>query len=470
MLMLRRIAFKEFKENLREGRFRVSAGIVAILLLMATWLSFNYFESVQQQHESAKTNARNIWVSQDEKNPHSAAHYGTYAFKPKYPLSLIDPGVDKYSGISIFLEAHKRNESQYMAAADQTGLARFGDLTPDFILLFIIPLLIILTAYNAFTREREQGTLQLLKGQGISTWKLAQGKWGGIFIPILIITTGLLVIALILLSGLEDFGELSYSALLLLFLVYLVYYAIFINLSLIVSALAKQSSIALVMLLGIWIVVCLAMPKASSNLADAIYPYPSRQAFVSEIDKDKKAGLDGHNPWSKAAKDFERETLEKYGVDSLHQLPFNFDGYRMQKGEEHEAQVYFKHYAQLKETHQRQSTVYQASALFSPFLPARFLSMALARTDYGTHWDFADAAENYRLKLQESLNMDFAENSSYGDWAYKADKTLWEGIPDFSYTPPTLNEVLQRNWISFSLLLFWFLATFVVLRLTAQKI
>ncbi len=468
--MIRKIALKEFKENLREGRFRVSLVIVVSLLLMATWLSLNYFNSVQQQHAEAKANARNIWVSQDEKNPHSAAHYGTYAFKPKYPLSLVDPGVDKYSGISIFLEAHKRNESQYMAAADQTGLARFGDLTPDFILLFIIPLLIILMGYNAFTRENEQGTLQLLKGQGISSWKLAMGKWGGIFIPVFIITAALFLVAGVLLTSLSDFGELSYDALLLMFLVYLCYYTVFINLSLLVSGLMKKSGISLVSLLVIWILVCLALPKASSNLADTIYPYPSRQAFASEVEKDKKAGLDGHNPWSQAAKDFERETLEKYGVDSLHHLPFNFDGYRMQKGEEHEAQVYFKHYEHLKETHNQQTKVYQASALLSPFLPTRFLSMALARTDYGTHWDFADAAENYRLKLQESLNMNFAENSSYGDWAYKADKSLWTEMPDFSYTPPKLGAVVERNSSNFALLFLWLVVSFGGLRTVTRRI
>ncbi len=468
--MFGKIAFKEFKENLREGRFRVSVFIVFALLIMSTWLSFNYYESIQRQHEEARANARNIWVSQDEKNPHSAAHYGTYAFKPKYPLSLIDPGVDKYSGISIFLEAHNRNESQYMAAADQTGLSRFGDLTPDFIMLFIIPLLIILNGYNAFTREKEQGTLQLLKSQGLSPWKLALGKWGGVFLPILIITFVLFLLAVLFLGNLRDFGEFSLGALALMFLVYLGYYAIFTNITLVVSLLSRQSGIALVSLLVIWILTCLAVPKASSNLASSIYPYPSRQAFASDIAEDKEAGLDGHNPWSEAAKAFERETLEKYGVDSLHKLPFNFDGYRMQKGEEHEAEVYFKHYAALKQIHQQQTNVYQVSAILSPFLPTRFMSMALARTDYGTHWDFADAAERYRLKLQEALNKDFAENSTYGDWAYKADKSLWAGIQDFSYTPPKYGEVITRNWSNLAVLVVWLLLSFGVLKLSTQRI
>ena len=468
--MIRIIAIKEFKEILREGRFRLAAGIVLALLMVAGWISARQYQTIQEQHNEAKTHARNIWVSQDEKNPHSAAHYGTYAFKPKYPLSLIDQGVDKYAGISIFLEAHKRNEAQYMAAADQTGLSRFGDLTPDFILLFIIPLLIVLIGYNSFTREHEQGTLKLLKSQGVPIWKVVIGKWGGTFAPIFFISLILLLIAAVSLSSLQDFGEFSLAALIVMFAVYLLYYAIFTNITLIVSALSRNSGISLVIMLGIWIVTCLGAPKAASNLSNTLHPYPTRQEFSASIAADKKLGLDGHNPWNKQAKLLEEKVLKEYGVDSLHQLPFNYDGYRMQKGEEHEAQVYYKHYRLLKEQHRKQTGTYQAMAVFSPFLPTRFLSMSIARTDYGTHWNFADAAEKYRLEMQNALNTDFAENSVYGEWSYRADKSLWSDIPDFSYDPPELAAIVSNNLSNFVILLGWLAISFLGLIRTSTKI
>lgn len=467
--MVWKIAQKELKEIIREGRFRIAGIIVLALLAVALLISNRYYQTIQQQHADARKNARNIWLSQDEKNPHSAAHYGTYAFKPKYPLSLVDQGVDKFAGISIFLEAHKRNEAQYMAAADQTGLSRFGDLTPDFILLFIIPLLIVLIGYNAFTREQESGTLKLLKSQGVTLWQLALGKWLGTFLPVFIISFLLFLLAAVLLGNLHDFGVFEPSVLLVMFVVYLGYYAVFTNLTLITSALSKNSGIALVSMLTIWIISCLGIPKAASNLADKLHPYPTRQAFNAEISKDKKQGLDGHNPWNKEAKRLEKETLAKYNVDSLHQLPFNYDGYRMQKGEEHEAEIYFKHYSLLKDQYQEQTKFYRASAFLSPFLPVRFLSMAIARTDYQTHWDFADAAEKYRIKMMEALNMDFAEQADYGNWAYKADKKLWQKIPDFNYEPVRYRQVFQRNANNFSILLLWLFLSFIGLYFAAKK-
>ncbi|MFN8810007.1 MAG: ABC transporter permease, partial [Cyclobacteriaceae bacterium] len=186
--MIREIVRKELLEIFREGRFRVALLTVAILVVTAIGVGRQYYRQVNEQHEAARRNARSEWVSQGSKNPHSAAHYGTYAFKPKYPMSLLDNGVDKYSGVSIYLEAHKRNDAQYMAAQDQTALSRFGDLSPDFILMFMVPLFIILIAFNSVSRERESGTLRVMMSQGISPWKLASGKWLAVFTPVAVLT------------------------------------------------------------------------------------------------------------------------------------------------------------------------------------------------------------------------------------------------------------------------------------------
>ncbi len=468
--MISKTFLKETKELFRDGRIRLAFIIVILLLGVAVWISARQYERINEQYENAITAERAIWDNQGEKNPHSAAHYGTYAFKPKYPLSLVDQGVDKYAGTSIFLEAHKRNEAQFSAAADQTGLARFGDLTPDFILLFILPLLIILLGYNSFTKEREMGTLTLLKSQGISRWKWLLGKWMALFFPVLLITTALFLMAGIVLNGLQDFGQFSWNSLWSMYLVYIVYYIIFINIVLFISSITRKSGISLVVSLGIWILACLAAPKAANNIAETKHPYPTRQEFASNVLKDKKEGLDGHNPWSKEARLLEAQVLKEYGVDSLHKLPFNFDAYRMQKGEEHEAEVYLKHYNYLKGQYSKQAGVYRGLAVISPYLPTRFLSMSIAHTDYATHWDFADAAEDYRILTQKFLNDNFAENSKYGEWSYRADPELWKELPGFDYDPPELKAILSRNASNMAIIALWLTISFGLLLFTTKTI
>ncbi len=468
--MIRKTINKELKELFRDGRVRTSIFIVLLLLGVAVWISSRQYQQTNADYAAAKVSERAVWENQGEKNPHSAAHYGTYAFKPKYPLSLVDQGVDKYVGTSIFLEAHKRNEAEFSAATDQTGLARFGDLTPDFILLFIIPLLIVLLGNNAFTKERELGTYTLLKSAGAKGWKIVLGKWTALFLPVLIITVLLLILAGLVLSNLSDYGVFQWSSLTAMGVVFLVYYSVFTNLVLWVSYMAKRSGISLVISLSLWIIACLAAPKAASNIAEARHPYPTRQEFAANVLKDKDAGLDGHNPWSKEAKLLEEQVLTEYKVDSLQQLPFNFSAYLAQKGEEHEAEVYFKHYNYLKEQYDNQSGTYRSLALLSPFLPTRFLSMAIAQTDYATHWDFSDAAEKYRIATQAFLNNNTAQNTRYGERGYKASADFWQKLPQFEYEPPTLGQILENNRSNLNTLGLWTLFSFALLFFTTKKI
>lgn len=468
--MIRKTFSKEIKELMRDGRARLSILIVLSLLGAAIWVTTTHYQNVNQEYANAITSERKVWDNQGEKNPHSAAHFGTYAFKPKYPLSLIDKGVDKYVGSSIFLEAHKRNEAQFSAAADQTGLARFGDLTPDFVLLFIIPLLIILLGYNSFTKERETGTLTLVKSQGVSIWKWMIGKWLALFSPILLITSVLFILTGIILSNLNDFGVFNWDSLLWLSLIYISYYIIFTNLVLLISAITTKSGISLVLSLSIWILACLIAPKAASNVVESEYPYPTRQEFEAMVLKDKKNGLDGHNPWSKEAKLLEQKVLREYNVDSLHKLPFNFAAYRTQKGEEYEAEVYFKHYKYLKKQYSEQTNVYRNLAVISPYLPTRFLSMAISNTDYATHWDFSDAAEKYRVATQKFLNDNTAQNTVYGQRGYTADPDFWKELPEFEYDPPKIETTIRQNKSNLYILGIWLIGSFSLFLIKTLKI
>lgn len=462
--MIFHVAKKEIKETFRSGQFKWMFGIVTILSLVAIFISHRHWQEKNLQREQAQEHARELWLAQGSTNPHNAAHYGTYAFKPQFPLSLIDPGVEKYTGISIFLEAHSRNEAENVAAADQTGLSRFGDLTPDFILLFIVPLMIIALGHHSITREKEQGTIRIIKTQGISNGQLVWGKWIGNYIPIALLTTFLFVLAAVFI---HDF---NWKFLAAMWLVYLVYFAIINAITLVVSSLTNNSGISLVMLLTIWIVSCLAVPKIASSYTNEKYPYPTRQEFESAVAEDKKQGLDGHDPWSEASKKLEQETLKAYQVNKLEDLPFNFDAFRMQKGEEHDAEIYFKHNEKLREVYQAQSKVYKNLAFLSPFLPTRFMSMSLANTDYATHWNFADMAEKHRVEMQRILNDNFAENSKLGEWNYRADASLLSEVPDFQFDAPKFNEVMSSNQSNLIILTVWLLFSFGLLFFVSTRI
>ena len=173
--MILRIARKELLDMLRDGRFRVLAGLVPVVSVVSLGAGWKAYADLAAQHRTAQQATREQWLTQPKKNPHSAAHYGVYAFKPASPLAMVDTGIDPYVGVAVWLEAHKQNEMKYRPAQDRTAVQRFGSMTGAEVLQVLVPLFIVLMAFSAFAGEREQGTLRQLLSVGARPRDLALG-------------------------------------------------------------------------------------------------------------------------------------------------------------------------------------------------------------------------------------------------------------------------------------------------------
>lgn len=165
--MIKITARKEFTELLRDGRFRWTALIVFALLLVSLGLGWKNYTTVKREKDAARADSRKTWENQGERNPHSAAHFGVYAFRPKQPLSLVDSGLDNFSGSSIWVEAHYQNPARNRPIEDATALQRFGELTAAGVLQLLLPLLIVFLTFDAFAGERTNGTLRQVLSLGV---------------------------------------------------------------------------------------------------------------------------------------------------------------------------------------------------------------------------------------------------------------------------------------------------------------
>jgi ABC-2 type transport system permease protein len=439
--MIFTIANHELRSLLREGRFRTAALLLSGLFLLSLFGAYDYYTSLKKQHTEAAATAREQWDNQKDKNPHSAAHYGTYVFKPIYPLSYFDRGVDGFTGNTLFLEAHRSNQSKFKAAEDRGAIARLGTLTPAFVLGMLFPLFIIVLGFGSAAAERENGNLRLLLAQGVKPSTLFWGKSLGLWAAVLALALPFFAAGAVGLLVASAGGEhwLRYA---LTMLLYLAYFGCFIHLTLLISAWAGRQNVALVGSLGVWVLVCLVVPKAAVNIAKQQHPAPTWQAYNDAIKEDLEKGVDGHDPADAYTEKLEKETLAKYGVDSVQHLPFNWDGFIMQKGEEHETYVFQKHKSDLLEVYQRQRGVHQAAAVVSPFVLTGILSQRLAGTDVGVYFDFLAAAEKYRIQLVGELNGELTQNFKYGDWEGKRGKAFFAKNAQFEYAPPTLGNLL----------------------------
>lgn len=198
--MIWKISQKEFTEMWRDGRFRWAALIVFALLVAALALGWKNYTTIDAEQRRAQIESRQTWESQGTRNPHSAAHFGVYAFKPKMPLSLFDSGLDNFIGNSIWVEAHFQNPSRNRPIEDATALQRFGELTAARVLLLLLPLVIIFLSFDAFAGERVNGTLRVVLSLGVSRVQLVLGKTLGRLLAILLLLVPATIIGVLALA------------------------------------------------------------------------------------------------------------------------------------------------------------------------------------------------------------------------------------------------------------------------------
>lgn len=460
--MIATIARKEFHDLVRDGRFRWSAGIVAALLVVGVLAGWTSWRDQSRQRDDAQAAMQTAWFKQPAKNPHSAAHYGLWAFKPQLPLSFVDRGVDPYVGTAAWLEAHRMNEYRFRPAMDATATQRFGEWSAAAVLQQLVPLLIILLAFGAFAGERERGTLRQLASLGVPTRMLIVGKAAGVSraLAVLLVPVAVVGAGLVLRAAGSD-GVLRLAA---LSAVYLGYFAIVLAVTMLVSLRAKTARSALVTLLALWAANGLLMPRIAADLARIAFPTPGANEFNTSVRASLANGIDGHSPSGERNRALRDSVLHAHGVRHVDSLPFNFDGLSMQRGEEHANEVYGHHFAQLWDRFAVQDRAQLAGALVAPVIAVRYLSMGIAGTDFGQHRAFALSAESYRQRLNKAMNDAIMERAGPGAaFSYQADSTLWRSLPAFSYEAPGLASVLDSHGVSLVLLIVWAAMTSVLL-------
>ncbi len=454
--MVLRIARRELLDMTRDGRFRAAVALIALLVLASLAAGWGHAHRIRAEHTAAAAVQRDLWLNKGEMNPHSAAHYGAFAFKPVSEAAVVDPGLEPYVGVSVFLEAHRQHLDRFRPAEDATPLKRLGDLTVASTLQLLVPLFIIALTFGAFAGEREQGTLRQVLATGVRGRALLAGKLLGLAAPIALVG-GLAAVggvaALVLLGGESGLQALPRAGGLIG--VYVAYFAAWMAFGLAASALAPSSRVALTVLLAVWFFNGFLAPRGASAVARALHPTPTPQEVQRAIDAD----LERLTPWDELVQTTTAALMAEHGVERPEDLPVNPEGLALIRGEEADTAVYERQYGRLTSIHERQARVFQWGAVAAPLLAVQSASMALAGTDYAHHRDFLNAAETYRTAYVRTLNDAVVAQSDLSQtWAFQSGHDLWEEVPPFAYSLPDTAWALRGVNVALALLAAWVLA------------
>ncbi len=448
--------------------------LLALLLLFVavlTYVTINGWNAFEDRHENIEhhqNESRDSWESNPDKHPHRMAHFGSFVFRTQHPLRIFDSGLESYTGNSIFLEAHKQNTANFSEAALSTGLVRFGDLNIALLLQLILPLIIFFIGYASIVSEKENGTLKIIYLQGVSMRQILLGKVLGLFMVSALFFIPALI-ALWSIAYLEN-HDMNSELIMRSFLITMSYVLFFIVLcfvTVIISAKSENSNKALLSLLGGWLLFFIIIPKTAQVVGSYIHPNLSKIEFREAIEIEVAKQGDSHNPDDPYFNKIRDSVLKTNNVTSVKELPFNYSGFLMSKGEEQSAKIYANQHNKLIESYEKQNSITNGLVLLNPYLAIKNLSMGLSGTDFYNYTNFLSQTEIYRYQQSQYMNtlqMKFISNKAEGSEGkvHVVDKSYWKDAPKFDYKYVAVFETMKHQLLTILALLVWLLLILIM--------
>ncbi|PZO75939.1 MAG: ABC transporter permease [Sphingomonas taxi] len=449
--------------------------LVVLLTLVAVASSWAHQRGIAELRARQAEAAETAFKAQPDRHPHRVVHYGTFIFRPLGPLAAFDPGVDAFTGNSMFLEGHRQNSANFGDVRQSSLLVRFGQLTPAFVLQVVAPLLLIFLGYGALARETERGTVRVLMLQGAARGQIVRGKLLALGAAALL--AGLpAMIGLVAIAGQP--GALVWP-MLVLALGYIGYLALWTVLILLVSASVRRSRDALLALVAVWAVAVVLLPRVAPDLASAAVPLTNRLQTEVAVARDLRTMGDSHNPDDPHFAQFKRALLARYGVAKVEDLPINYKGAVGIEGERLTSAVYGRYATANHAAQTRQNALVDAMGLLSPAIAVRSLSMAAAGTDLAGHQRFLEQAEAYRYALVQRLNRMQMEDVSYADDGATdagADRRKrvsarnWQAMPDFRFIAPDGRTLATAALPGLAMVFAWLAGALILLMVASRRL
>lgn len=446
--MLRTVIVKELRMYFRMPAIYVVWLILCILLCAAFITAQRSRNMLLREQQEVSDTFRHQWETLHVDNAHGAAHYGTYVFSKPSLLYSFDNGITEFTGNVYRIEAHKQHGFLAPPLPASGSYVRFGSLTVAAVLQLFLPLFLVFLCFDMYTKERDAGTLHLLQLQGAGNGLLLTGKT----ITVLLLTGLLLgtawLVLLPLLAIQRDTYQSGVDRLMGLFPAYFMYAAFFALLSVMISYIVKRSGTALLILLGVWLISVILLPRMISVISEGRAPLPSHFAIQKKMSDAEKFGLDGKSPRAIRQQRFNDSLLKKYQVDSLALIPVDAAALWMQAAEDYNERIYETYMRSVDSLILVQNSYEDYAIWIDPFIALREISMGLSGTDLTAVTHFQRAARIYRNDFIRQLNNKLAAGGKVSPEFYKQMKS-------FTYVPPPVQQVYKRLMSAYIALSAW---------------
>lgn len=461
-------------------RSRVAViGLISMLLLSATAAvsSASHMGGERATRAAHQVETDALFEAQPDRHPHRMVHYGTYVYRPVSALAAFDPGVDPFTGTTLYLEGHRQNSATFGAVRENSSLMRFGQLTPAFVLQTLVPLLLVFIGFSMVSRERENGALRQLRTHGARGHEIILGK--GLALSLAAFTA--LVPALVALTWIAFSAPAEAAAAVVIGAGFALYLLVWVTLIIAVSALMGSSRASLVTIVTAWAFIAVMAPRGAAELAARTVPLQTRAETDLRLAAELRQMGDSHNPDDPFFRAFRERLLAKHGVARVEDLPFNYRGALSTEGEALTSGLFDRYFAETASVQRAQAAIINQAGFLSPAMAARRLSMAGTGSDLENHLRFLQQSEAYRFDLIQRLNvmhrdmLSFADDSARSRNADAERRTRvsagnWAAAPDFVFVPTSAAERRAAMTPALLMLMAWLALGLVFCAVGARRL
>ncbi|WP_068079688.1 ABC transporter permease subunit [Novosphingobium rosa] len=432
---------------LRNRALCLMLAVLAALLLGTGLTTLRDHALTAQTFAQTGQAERDRWLHQSAKTPHRAAHFGLWVFRAPAPLSALDPGTDPFVGRMLRVEAHHPDDPLFLSALDEGPFHRAGASTMGDMVALFVPLAALLLGFASFAADRESGRLRMMIGAGGPLPRIA-GLRFAIRLALLAMATGLPMLAVGLIVG----GAIM--QLLAMLLAALAYGAIFLAIGMAVSLSAPGSRAALALLLALWVMLCVLVPRLTTAAVETALPTPSHTALLDEAAAINRAY---NTPEAAAAR---KQQLMAQGGH------MDVGGAMLYSRDHHDNAAYDASLARMTTRLRQQDGWLTMAGLASPLLPFQLASDTLAHSSASDQAAFLQAAEAYRRRMSDLMNLDLRAHPVAAGQSYRAGPALFAALPPFTVPQASMIGLL---W-PLALLALWLIASLLFLRATIRRL
>ena len=449
-----------------------------VFVLCMSIIPLSFYVSVKNYSQRLSDYQQEVQGYRDRTSVGS--HITAEGVHPPSPLSIFSQGLGHKMPQKVITARSGDYRIEYAKPDNKPDL--LGEIDFAFIVAFVLSILAIVFTFSAISGDKESGVLRGILSNAVLRRQALMAKLFGNYIVFLVpfLLSILVALLIVYVSGvIPIFSKELFPAVLAMIGISLLFLFTLFNLGLWISALTQSSILSINVLLLLWIVFGLVIPKLSPIIGSVIYPVESYGVFESKktllrMDIEKEQNKEEMELYESLRAQFHPELRGiGSGGESWNDINSAYDEQVKPILEKYEQQIISETERLTNDYNMRrnkQNSIAKSISLLSPINSVNNLLTEFSGTGRSEIDNFMQQAKQFQITVKQEVYDKWIHSvyrSGSGGYATSTKRVGDFEIKDIpipelgNYQFVSTANVFQQNWVDIALLGFYCLLFFV---------